>query len=234
MNNAITYARFKQAQKYESDYWVSRSRDAVGIIHDLESPFALAQHLQTAGYLDKIFNRFLDVGVGGLGLGILWLVRAKEKYGLDSLPVIAAQTEYEVVDRFVQQVQTGVKYVVAQAEKMPFEAEMFDFIVCNNVLDHVQNPHAILGEIKRCLAPNGLFGFSVDTRSVVGLIERKILKKVRPNYGSLVGHPYEWTEKHMTAILQQHGFAVESHRPRPIKGSLLGGVRRSTWLLRHA
>ena len=233
MNNTISSERFDQAQKFESDYWLSRSRDPVGIIHDLESPFALAQHLQTTGYLDKTFDRFLDVGVGGLGLGILWLIRAREKFGLDSLPIIAARTDCGVVDQFVQHVQSGVKYVGAKAENMPFADGMFDCIVCNNVLDHVQSPLAILSEIKRCLAPKGVFGFSVDTYSMAGLVKRKILRKVCPNYGSLVGHPFEWTETSMTKILEKHGFVVESHRRRSIKGLLLGGVRRSTWLLRQ-
>jgi ubiquinone/menaquinone biosynthesis C-methylase UbiE len=122
---------------------------------------------------------------------------------------------------------------MAQAESMPFEGGYFDCVICNNVLDHVHDPSAILAEIKRCLAPGGLFAFAVDTYSLWGLIVRKILKKLRPDYGSLPGHPYEWTERQMSALLERHGFKIESHTPRSWKGRWLGRVRRSTWVLRH-
>jgi hypothetical protein len=45
MAKTISDERFKGAQKYESDYWISRQKDPVGILHDLDSVFALAQHL---------------------------------------------------------------------------------------------------------------------------------------------------------------------------------------------
>lgn len=225
---------FQQAQKYEAAYWLSRQRDPVGIIKDIDSPFMLAQHLQSAGYLKMRFKRFLDVGCGGMGLGIIWLINADKKYGLDPLPVLPPESGCPAMDRFVRDVQSAATYVKQPAESLPFEDGHFDFIVCNNVLDHVSDPNAILSEIRRCLAPTALFGFAVDTHSIKGFIGKKLLRRFRPGYGSLVGHPYEWTEPQMTAFLLAHGFTIESHQLRSFRGHCLGNVRRSTWLLRKS
>lgn len=233
MAKIITDERFQKAQSYESEYWSSRQHDPVGIVHDLESPFMLAQHLQRSGYLKMTFHRLLDVGVGGLGLGLLWLVEAREKHGLDPLPVLRPETGCSVMDAFVNSVQSAATYTRAAAETMPYENEYFDVIICNNVLDHVKNPFSILNEIKRCLSPGGLFAFAVDTESYLGLLQKRMMKRVNPDYGSLPGHPYEWTESEMSAILtDQINLRVESHVPRPQKGRYLGRRHRSTWLLR--
>ena len=233
MSDAISSARFEAAQHYESIYWSSRQHDPVGFLHDLEGNFAIAQHLQMQGYLKTSFRRLLDVGCGGLGVGILWLLRAHESYGLDPLPVLRPRTDCDLLDAFVSGVQARTQYRTEKAECLPFENGFFDCVVCNNVLDHVQNPSAILAEIRRVLAPDGVFAFAVDTHSIRTLFEKRVLRCFAPNSGSLPGHPHEWTERQMHAMLKQHGFAVESHRPRAVKGRLVGRVRRTTWLLRH-
>jgi len=106
----ITKDRFNQAQLYEGNYWKSRRHDPVGLIHDLESPFALSQHLQRDGWLAHTFDKFLDLGCGGLGIGILWLIQANEKYGLDPLPIYPPDTSNPFLDQFIQNIQSWICY----------------------------------------------------------------------------------------------------------------------------
>jgi len=233
MKKVITPSRYQQAHEYESAYWISHQHDAVGIIRDLESVFTLAQHLQKNGYLTQRFHRFLDLGCGALGMGILWLIESDELYGLDPLTVLTPKTGKIIVDKFINGIQKNVRYLVSKGESMPFKDNFFDCIVCNNVLDHVHNPYSILNEVKRILSPDGLFALSVNTHSLRSLISKKTLKQICPNFGDLPGHPYEWTEKQITNVLKMHGFMIESHIQRSIKGRLLGKVRRTTYLLRH-
>ena len=47
--------------------------------------------------------------------------------------------------------------VVADAENMPFDNGTFDLVVCQAVLEHVQNPKNIINEINRVLKKQGLF-----------------------------------------------------------------------------
>jgi hypothetical protein len=63
----ITKNRFNEAQLYEGNYWKNRQHEPLGLIQDLESPFALACHLQGDGWLAHTFDKFLDIGCGGGG-----------------------------------------------------------------------------------------------------------------------------------------------------------------------
>ena len=233
MEKIITKERFAIAQKYESKYWDSRLYDPAGVIKDLEGTYELANALVQNNYLNHTFHRTLDVGCGGLGLGLLWLINTNLSFGLDPLEVKKSQFNCTLLDVFVNSVQNKTSYLKIGAENMPFEINYFDLIICNNVLDHVNNPYAILKEIKRILTKDGLFAFSVDTHSVRTLMQKRLIKLFNPNYGSLPGHPYEWTEKKMGEILISFGFKVEKHITRSFKGQLFGSVRRTVWLLRN-
>ncbi len=46
--------------------------------------------------------------------------------------------------------------VVAQAEDLPFKDKSVDAIVCDNVLEHVKKPEAVIQEITRVLKSGGL------------------------------------------------------------------------------
>ena len=45
--------------------------------------------------------------------------------------------------------------VVADAEQLPFRAELFQRVECDAVLEHVRNPCRVMAEIVRVLAPGG-------------------------------------------------------------------------------
>lgn len=47
--------------------------------------------------------------------------------------------------------------VQAEGEFLPFQMETFDVVVCTGVLEHVLDPIAVMGEVKRVLSPNGRF-----------------------------------------------------------------------------
>jgi len=42
------------------------------------------------------------------------------------------------------------------AESLPFEAESFDLIIANHLLEHVDRPEQALAEFSRCLKPGGV------------------------------------------------------------------------------
>lgn len=49
----------------------------------------------------------------------------------------------------------GVAEVVADITNLQFEDGMFDYIICNHVLEHVVDEKAALSEMRRCLKANG-------------------------------------------------------------------------------
>lgn len=48
-----------------------------------------------------------------------------------------------------------IKFVVASAEKMPFDDDSFDLIICGNALSFIQDKTSAMKEILRCLKPSG-------------------------------------------------------------------------------
>lgn len=55
--------------------------------------------------------------------------------------------------------------VCSTAEKMPFEDEMFDVIICQNVMEHIENPLEMMFQVKRVLKKGGLFFVKTPNRS---------------------------------------------------------------------
>jgi SAM-dependent methyltransferase len=59
----------------------------------------------------------------------------------------------------------GLKKVVADAEQLPFVDETFSLVTANMVVEHVTNPERLLREVRRVLAPGGLFLFHTPNAS---------------------------------------------------------------------
>jgi SAM-dependent methyltransferase len=68
------------------------------------------------------------------------------------LPLVASHAE-----RYVGVDTAAGPYVdhVSPAEQLPLEDETFDLVLCTQVLEHVQDPAAVLSEIYRVLRPGG-------------------------------------------------------------------------------
>ena len=78
------------------------------------------------------------------------------------------------------------------AEGLPFEDESFDYVVCTEVIEHVENPFALCREIKRVLRPGG--GVIMSTPNILNMRSRfKFLLD-----GSFLFYnypPIEWDQK---------------------------------------
>jgi len=51
---------------------------------------------------------------------------------------------------------TKVDYIVADAQHLPFTTHSFDFVLCMDVLEHVENPRRCVNEIWRLISNNGM------------------------------------------------------------------------------
>src|SRR5690606_17460525 len=60
-----------------------------------------------------------------------------------------------------------VEYQIADAYKLPFQANSFDVITCLDFLEHVDRPHEVIREISRVLKPGGLFFFHTFNRNIL-------------------------------------------------------------------
>lgn len=62
--------------------------------------------------------------------------------------------------------EKGLSVLNCDATKLPFEDESFDVVTCMEVLVHLHNPVAVLGEIRRVLKKGGLLLGSVPHRNL--------------------------------------------------------------------
>jgi SAM-dependent methyltransferase len=101
--------------------------------------------------------RVLEVGSGAHGL--IFFFEGAEKVGVDPL----ADHYRELFPAW----QSQAKTLAAFGEQLPFADSSFDVVLCDNVVDHAENPRRIVEEIARVLAPGGLLYFTVNVHHPV-------------------------------------------------------------------
>lgn len=94
----------------------------------------------------------LEVGSGAHGL--VFFFEAAERVGVDPLA-----DQYRAL---FPAWQDRARTIAAYGEELPFEHGRFDIVLCDNVVDHAENPRKILEEIARVLRPGGLLYFTVN------------------------------------------------------------------------
>jgi SAM-dependent methyltransferase len=63
--------------------------------------------------------------------------------------------------------QRRAQTVAAAGERLPFADASFDVVLCDNVVDHAEDPARIARELSRVLAPGGLLYFTVNFHHAV-------------------------------------------------------------------
>ncbi len=102
----------------------------------------------------------LDIGCGG-GIFSETLARAGARVsGIDQSTRSIEQARRHALDEDLR-----VDYHVADAAGLPFTDHSFDLVVASEVLEHVEDLQAVLGEIARVLRPGGLFVFDTPNRT---------------------------------------------------------------------
>jgi len=107
----------------------------------------------------------------------------------------------------------GVEMVLDLEERLPFETDSIEEIVCNQTLEHIIYEYAIaaLDEMYRVLKPGAKIKLSVpDWGNILMRLRtynysaKQALKMV---FGEPMGqHRYGWTEQELTQVLQDVGF----------------------------
>lgn len=105
-------------------------------------------------------EKILDVGSNG---GIL-------TSKISNLYPKAKVTGIDVYDKAVKyagEKHPQIKFLVADAQSLPFKNNEFDLIFCLETLEHIVLPQKVLGEMKRCLTASGRIIVSMDTGNIL-------------------------------------------------------------------
>lgn len=163
---------FKGKQKWNEKMYSSFS---TGRLYEHKNPlvrFIENQRIKKILELVEIKpeDRLIEVGCEE-GYLLRNFLGAKEVVGLD-----IAKNALEDARKNVK--SNKVKFVCADATQIPFPDRAFDKVICSETLEHVKNPSAILKELNRIVANNGLIIISVPFEKALVNIKR-FLSKLR-------------------------------------------------------
>ena len=108
------------------------------------------------------YSAVLDIGCGGGYVSTEMARRGARVTGVD-----LARKAIEAARRQAAHENLSIQYRVADAMRLPFADEMFDIVVCTDVLVHVPEPRKVLSEAVRVLRPGGHLLFSSIDRSLL-------------------------------------------------------------------
>jgi SAM-dependent methyltransferase len=118
-----------------------------------------AEHLSRYHWAATLVSgkRVLDAGCGtAYGSAILAAANAREVVGVD----LAGDVLAAVSPRMPE----GVELREADVTNLPFDAGTFDVVVCFEVIEHVDDAAAVLDELVRVLAEDGVLAISSPNR----------------------------------------------------------------------
>ncbi|CAN5374920.1 hypothetical protein BH11MYX1_BH11MYX1_02350 [soil metagenome] len=116
----------------------------------------IAERIETA--LGPSAQRVLDLGCGAGFLSNFLAERGHRVTGLDAVDDnLAVASSYD---------RTGsANYLIGDARALPFPDASFDAVCAMDLLEHFEDPSAVVAEAARVLAPGGLFFFHTFNRT---------------------------------------------------------------------
>lgn len=105
-------------------------------------------------------KRVLDLGCGG---GFLAEEFAKDGFAVTGID--PAMRSIEAACKHAAESGLTIDYRVGRGEALPFVEEAFDIVACCDVLEHVDDPRKVIGEVARSLKTGGVFFYDTINRT---------------------------------------------------------------------
>ncbi len=123
----------------------------------------------------------------------------------------ASITGIDVSDKFIHFAKknySNVKFVIADAHKLPFGNNSFDTIICTEMLEHVVDPGKVMSEIKRCLKQNGKILISMDSGSLLFALAWYLWIRYGRGRVWRGSHLHTFTSRKLKHLIETSGFAI--------------------------
>jgi SAM-dependent methyltransferase len=154
-NNSWRQRQAQRALERQLDYQQHKALAVAGREADVMAAMKLSSE-RVRGVLEKfqpIDSGASVIEVGSGAHGLIFFFGNEHSVGVDPLAV-----DYRRLFPWQKQVQT----IAAFGERLPFSDKSFDLVLCDNVVDHAENPAGIVRELVRILRPGGLLYFTVN------------------------------------------------------------------------
>ncbi len=222
--SGVSSERWQEAQAAERGFW---STAGFGL---KKFRRAAAGSIQTAEWLMPQLTAppgdWLEVGIGPLGVGCLHFLGCEgELHTLDPIEPTPADGWQlpEPCRALVRACQEASTRHIGQAEHLEFPDGSFTLLAMENMLDHVQDPGAVLAEARRVLAPGGQLFVAVDTFSMLGELRFKLFSRRKFRDTTFVrAHPHRFSSDDVMRIVTEAGFRVTHSQTPGLVGSAVG------------
>jgi len=199
---------WEAAQKNELAIWQHTANDVAEVLAEIAETATLVRFGTLHG-LGASAN-VLELGIGPLGIGWSALTPTTRAVGVDPLARLAIDTGDHNIDRLVTDLQARTDFLQADAtRRLPLDEASFDLVVCDNVVDHTQNPRAILAESRRLVRTDGRLLFSVNVFSAIGHMKwRHVTRRLHPREPNVLCHPHSFVEGALGRLLSGAGWQI--------------------------
>lgn len=167
--------------------------------------------------LEVFRQNFKGGKVLDIGASPFHLMYCLKKLGID---VVGVDINPELLKKFTGQHNLLVKKCNIETGKLPFKSNTFDFIIFNEVFEHLRiNPILALKEINRVLKPGGILLLTTPNLYALHKILMFNLGKSfndayyefnQLNIYGYVGHIREYSTKEVRKFLENTGFKIKS------------------------
>ena len=149
--------------------------------------------------------RVLDAGCGGGGLS-----KAIKHYR-DDLEVYGVDVSRKAI-LHAKKNSKGVKFVVGDLYRLPYEDNYFNAVIVEDVLEHLDKPFLALSEINRVLTKGGVFSAFIPLEGSVLSFHFWLEKLGWKSKKKLAGHIQKFKKKSLSLSLRDSGFDIERQR----------------------
>lgn len=164
------------------------------------------------------------------GMDVLEVGSGRGGYSLEFLKRGAKVTAVDITDKLFQKIK-GVNFVLADASKLPFKDNTFDFTFCSSAIEHMKDQQGALKELYRvtkwdCFcylsfppfwSPVGAHQFKpfhyLGERAAISL-SRKFYKVRSNRYNDEHGELYLTTIRKVRSMIKNAKFAVKATSAR--------------------
>jgi len=201
-------ARWEEAQKNELAVWQHTVNDISDLLDEITETATLVRFGTQYGLGTSV--DVLELGIGPLGIGWSAFTPTARAVGVDPLARLTVSTSDDSINRFFKELQTRTDFIQADAtSRLPLDDASFDLVVCENVVDHTQDPQAILAEGRRLVRPGGRLLFGVNVFSVTGLMKwRHVTRRLHPRHPNVLCHPHSFVESDLRGLLSNAGWQI--------------------------
>lgn len=188
--------------------WENTAVSASRVLAELSEVGQLVEFGEMSGL--KACSSVAELGVGPLGIGWGALVGGESVTVVDPLPRLEVRTGDRDLDDLCFKLQARSSYMQADATSaLDLPSGTFDVVVCDNVVDHCQDPEGLLREAHRLTKTQGHLLFGVNVFSVVGLFKwRYIFRRLHANEPNVICHPHSFLEATVKSMLHRTGWDV--------------------------